>query len=293
VTGKARHGGDPSSRGGDCSDPGNCFTSGGVTPTTYPELNAVLRELVSSAQTILSENFCGAYLQGSFAFGEADEHSDVDFLIVTIDELSDAQLGQIQSMHSRVHAIEVPWAQHLEGSYVPKESLRTVDASHSAYLFLDNGASELIWDDHCNTAVTRWILREHGIVLAGPDPKSLVDPVSAEQLRSEALVRLHEYTDWASEPETEPMSRWMQPYLVLTFCRILHTVKSARVVSKREAAEWAIRALDPEWARHIQRALEERADPWLRVHQSADAELVDRTRAFADYVAQEAGSDMS
>jgi hypothetical protein len=52
-------------------------------PTAYPELNATLAELVAGATSILGENFCGAYLQGSFAIGDADEHSDVDFLIVT------------------------------------------------------------------------------------------------------------------------------------------------------------------------------------------------------------------
>jgi predicted nucleotidyltransferase len=52
-------------------------------PTAFPDLNEVLRELVSSVQAILGENFCGAYLQGSFAVGDADEHSDVDFIVVT------------------------------------------------------------------------------------------------------------------------------------------------------------------------------------------------------------------
>jgi predicted nucleotidyltransferase len=46
-------------------------------PTIYPELNRVLEDLVASARTILVENFCGAYLQGSFAVGDADVHSDV------------------------------------------------------------------------------------------------------------------------------------------------------------------------------------------------------------------------
>ena len=43
-------------------------------PTIYPKLNVVLRELVASARTILAENFCGAYLQGSFAVGDAGIH---------------------------------------------------------------------------------------------------------------------------------------------------------------------------------------------------------------------------
>lgn len=98
-------------------------------PTIYPELNAVLRELVASARTILAENFCGAYLQGSFAVGDADVHSDVDFVIVTEDEVGEAQLAALQTMHERIHALDLPWAQHLEGSYIPKNSLRRLDPS--------------------------------------------------------------------------------------------------------------------------------------------------------------------
>ncbi len=56
-------------------------------PTPYPELNAVLEELVDSAQVVLRNSFVGAYLQGSFAVGEFDRHSDVDFIIVIEDEL--------------------------------------------------------------------------------------------------------------------------------------------------------------------------------------------------------------
>jgi predicted nucleotidyltransferase len=38
----------------------------------------VLGELVSGARAVLGSNFAGAYLQGSFAVGDADEQSDVD-----------------------------------------------------------------------------------------------------------------------------------------------------------------------------------------------------------------------
>jgi len=54
-----------------------------AAPTVYPKLNALLEELVSSVRAILGANFCGAYLQGSFAVGDADVHSDVDFIVAT------------------------------------------------------------------------------------------------------------------------------------------------------------------------------------------------------------------
>jgi hypothetical protein len=253
-------------------------------PTIYPELNEVLDDLVGSARAILAENFCGAHLQGSFAVGDADVHSDVDFIVVTNEDVSDEQLAALQGMHRRLYALNVQWAQHLEGSYVSRDRLRRVDSSRSPYLYLDNGASELIWDNHCNTAVVRWSLREHGVTLDGPDPKRLVEPVSATQLRAEVRTAMHEWVDWAHTPtKAGPMSRWLQPLLVLSYCRMLQTLHEGRVTSKREGGEWALGALDSEWASLIREALDDRPDPWIRVHQPADSEAVERTLAFIEY----------
>jgi len=130
------------------------------------------------------------------------------------------------------------------------------------------------------------------VVLAGPDPKSLIDPVAKEQLRREALAGIDEYAAWALEPTEAagPMSRWKQPYLVLTLCRLLNTLETGRVVSKRDAAEWALGTLDAEWASLIERALDDRPDPWLRVHQPAHTETVKQTLAFVDYALKEAAA---
>ena len=253
-------------------------------PTAYSDLNEVLRELVSSVQSILGENFCGAYLQGSFAVGDADEHSDVDFIVVTNDELSDEQRAALQAVHQRLYASDTPWAQHLEGSYVPKERFRRLDPSRAPYVHLDNGATEFELDNHCNTAVVRSTVREHGVVLAGPDPKSLIDPVSPAELRREVQEAIVEFAEWApGATRAGGMSRWKQPYLVINLCRMLQTLETGAVASKREGAEWALRALNPEWADLIQRALNDRPDPWLRVYQPAEPETVERTLAFVDY----------
>ena len=248
----------------------------------------MLGELVAGARAVLGDTFCGAYLHGSFATGDADESSDVDFVIVSHGDLTDGHIHGLQSLHRRLHALESAWAQHLEGSYIPRRHLRRMDWTHRPFLFLDNGAEELVWDSHCNTAVVRRLLRECGLVLDGPDPKTLVDPVSAADLRREARVRVREYADWASESAARPMSRWTQPYLVLTFCRLLFTLVEGRVAAKREAAEWALRALDTEWASLIRKAVADRADPWERVHQPAEPHLVERTLRFGDYAVAEA-----
>jgi hypothetical protein len=184
-----------------------------------------------------------------------------------------------------------PGAQHLEGSYIPRERLRHVDPSRSPFLYLDKGASELVRDPHCDLAVVRWSLREYGIVLAGLDPKQLIDPISPAELRREALEGIAEYAAWAPLPtKAGGMSRWKQTYLVVTFCRLLHTLECGRVVSKRTAAEWALEALAGEWNPLILAAIEDRPDPWIRVHQPPDSTLVARTLAFVEYAVAQSKS---
>jgi hypothetical protein len=59
-------------------------------PTPYPDVNAVLQELLAGVQAILGPHFVGLYLGGSLAGGDFDpRRSDVDFLVATADDLPD------------------------------------------------------------------------------------------------------------------------------------------------------------------------------------------------------------
>jgi predicted nucleotidyltransferase len=253
-------------------------------PTRYDDLNDVLAAFLASSEEILGESFCGAYLQGSFALGDADEHSDVDFIVVTEGEVTEAQASDLQAMHERLYGLETEWAQHLEGSYISMERLRRVDPARSPLLYLDNGATQLERDNHCNTAVVRWTLREHGVVLAGPDPKSLIAPVTADDLVDDVLVALGEWRKWLG---AHTMSRRGLGVLVLTLCRMLQSIAEGRVTTKREAGEWALRTL-ADWTSLVRWALDDRPDPWAKVREPADPTLLEQTLALLDYVFSEA-----
>jgi hypothetical protein len=128
--------------------------TGSTQPTPYAELNALLRELVDSVEAVLSNNRVAACLQGSFALGDLDRDSDVDFLIVSHEELSDDQIQALQTPHARIYRLDCKWAQHLEGSYFPKVGLRQLSQRGKPLWYLDHGAQALIEADHDNTIVT-------------------------------------------------------------------------------------------------------------------------------------------
>jgi len=253
-----------------------------VTP--FDDLNQLLVELVSGAKEVLADSFCGAYLQGSFAVGDADAHSDVDFIIVTDDELTPKQKAELRTLHQKLYARPTPWAQHLEGSYIPRDVLRRPDPVRRPLLYLDNGATEFALDNHDNTAVVRWSLRERGVTLAGPDPRELVDPITADELRADVRWALGLWQAWFRSQDA--ISRRALAVAVLSHARILHTLAIGEVSSKRVAGEWALQTLDSEWAPLIRWALEDRPDPWTKVHEPADPALLSRTRQFTDYAAR-------
>ncbi len=238
-------------------------------------------------QEILGNYFIGAYLQGSFAIGDFDQHSDVDFIVVVEEDLTSNQVDALQVMHDQVYQLDSEWARHLEGSYFPREILRDKSKTGKQLWYLDHGARSLIRSEHCNTIVVRWIVREKGVTLAGPPPKTLVDPISEEFLRAEIFETL---TKWGKEILDDPSrynNRFYQSFIVLSYCRMLHDLYRGYPGSKREGAEWAKSVLDRSWVILIDGAWDVRPDPARKVQQPADAEDFKKTMRFLEYVMNE------
>ncbi|TWP48030.1 DUF4111 domain-containing protein [Lentzea tibetensis] len=229
--------------------------------TPYEELDGVLTRLAREAREILGDTYVGTYVQGSFALGAGDLHSDCDFIIATTVLPSGAAEAGLRELHDEIPTREGLWTKEMEGSYADVASLRTVDGMGVPWLFCDHGLRELIWDTHCNTPHARWILRNRGIVVDGPPIASLVDEVPPEVLRDEMRAALPTVIDdiraWASFDVA-----WTQRYAVSAVCRALYTIKTAEVESKRGALAWALDHLDPKWRPLIAQAMADRDLGW-------------------------------
>jgi hypothetical protein len=261
-----------------------------LAPTPDADLNAVLHDLVHSARDILGADFVGAYLQGSLAMGGWDEHSDVDWDIAVRREPDASQLQALQAMHARLYGLPSHWARHLEGSYFPLHLLKQADPRRTPLWFLDNTASQLVRSDHDNTLVVRWVLREHGIALAGPPAALLIDPVPADALRQEVRATMREWGQALLDDTHKMDNRWYQPFAVISYCRMLHTLDTGRIESKPAGVRWALGALDARWAGLIERAWAERPDPSARVREKADPADLLSTRDFIRHAWELAGA---
>jgi predicted nucleotidyltransferase len=249
--------------------------------TPYPEVDAWVAELLARVQRVLGEQLVGLYLDGSLANGDFDAASDIDFVAATRDETSPAAFAALQAMHRQLARLDSPWATELEGSYVSLRGLRRYDPDFCRYPNLERGPGErLKWAEHgASWDVHRWVLREKGIVVTGPPPHALVDPVSPEQLCASLHADLLPWLAGFLQDAAGLQQRGYQSYLVLTVCRMSFTLATGQVASKAVAARWAQAQLDPRWTGLIERAWENRSRPAA----PADPQEVAATQAFVRY----------
>jgi hypothetical protein len=254
--------------------------------TPYSDVNAALGYFLEHAQAILRERFRGMYLDGSLVLGDFDpQRSDIDFVVVTDADLPDDVFAALQAMHDRFMAGDSPWAVEIEASYIPQDALRRHHPTRARHPRIERGGGRLVMEEHAaDWIVHRYVLREHGVALAGPHPRTLIDPVGPHDLRR-AMVDLMRVWWAPMGPDSAHLRyRGYQTYAVLTMCRMLYTLETSRVISKPAAARWARQALDSQWTSLIDRA---RAG-WQKGDPPAAAERgVRETAALIRYTADQ------
>jgi hypothetical protein len=250
--------------------------------TGYADVDAVLAELLAGARDTLGPQLVGVYLDGSLATGDFSGHSsDIDVLVVTKEALSDEVVSALGTMHARLVAGTSKWARELEVSYIPRRALRRFDPDDNCHPHIERGSDQLVTEPHeCDWVIHRYVVREHGVALAGPNPRTLIDPVNAEDLRHAVVSLLHGW--WTPAPTCR---RWLdnpfyRSYAVLTMCRMRYTLQYGVVVSKAVAARWAQEVLDARWTPLIEAAL-----AWSNDHVADLSEtlrFIDDTRQASD-----------
>jgi hypothetical protein len=130
-----------------------------------------------------------------------------------------------------------------------------------------------------NWILERQLVREHGVIVWGPSPQTLIDPVSPQEVRAAVCEQLK--NSW--QPRLNDRD-WLRPrhyqaFAVLTLCRALYTLQHGTVSSKPQAAAWT-QEVYPQWRPIIEKAL-----TWRSQHEIDD--LTD-TMAFLHAALQRA-----
>jgi predicted nucleotidyltransferase len=228
-----------------------------ISPTPRTDVNQILNLLYTNVKEILQDQFVGMYLFGSLANGDFDEHSDIDVLVVTNTEISNNKFDALREKHAQINQIDSPWAIQLEVSYIPQNALRRFDPKNKLHPHMDRGTDEVLHmkSHESDWIIQRYLLRQHGIVVKGPDLKSLIDPIAPSELRQAVIDELPLWADYLLNNPSTLKSRGYQSFCVLSFCRMLYTLQNKAVLSKQMAAKWAMETLDARWKPLIERAV--------------------------------------
>nr|MDQ6899402.1 DUF4111 domain-containing protein [Candidatus Dormibacteraeota bacterium] len=182
---------------------------------------------------------------------------------------------QLREMHRQIGSGGTSYANRLEGSYIPLKALRRYDYANASHPSI--GVDWAFGVGHHGPA---WVLERHslsrrGVVVSGPLPEALIDPVSPQELRTAVTDLLRDFWQRQVDGADWLRPRAYQAFAMLTLCRALHMLESGTLVSKRVALEWACQSLEVKWIPYLNRA-------WLWRHDHSDDEMTD-TLEFLRY----------
>jgi predicted nucleotidyltransferase len=220
--------------------------------TSYADINDLLGIILSRIQTILGDKLIGLYIFGSLATGDFDyESSDIDLVAAISADLNEEEFENLKMMHIDIMLDNKKWNDRIEICYISAENLKKPEL-HCKIALISPGEPFHFKGADNDWIINRYVIREKGITLFGPSPKTLIDPISKEVLKHAIQELMKEWSDWIKQIEiVSPIN--YQVYMIMTMCRALYTFKTGDFVSKKQAMLWAKKEL-PEWSLIIDNA---------------------------------------
>lgn len=223
-------------------------------PTPYHDVNSILDQVLSKLQIILQGHFIGLYLGGSLALGDFNpDRSDVDFVVVTADELPPELVAAVEEMHTQLWFTGAKWAKKFDGSYVPQPVIRHWTPDHPPCPFIERDTFTITQQG--SAVIQRHIIHQYGIVVAGPHPHMLLDPVEADELLHALRDMLERWWRPLLDDPGWVQQSQMQPFALLSMCRALYTLEHGIVAPKLVAGRWCQQTLGIEWTPLIEWAM--------------------------------------
>ncbi len=225
--------------------------------TPFPEVNELLTRLLNGVSAILGKDFVGMYLFGSLTLGAFNDGSDIDYVVVTESALSNGLVARLAALHEQIASLPNRFATEIEASYIPRKAFRRYDAADREHPHIDRGEGERLvqrWTHEEDWIVQRYVLHQHGITIAGPDVRGLLDPVSPDELKGAVSAILRGWWLPMVDDDYKLQKSGYQAYAVLSMCRIAYTLERGDVLSKLAAAAWMLDR-EPGFTDLIHRAL--------------------------------------
>jgi predicted nucleotidyltransferase len=240
------------------------------------ELSALLRDIAGDFPAIIKDNLVGIYLWGSLTYNAFDRRcSDVDSVVVTRNDLTDAEFADLESWFRRA-ARRNRWVRRLDMRFViDREFFDKKSRCCGFYPYTGklvrhgSDGNPIIWLNIGSCGITLW----------GREAKRIAPAVSGRRLNAALLLELDYLSEDLSRNASSRSVRAFRhnAYAVLTACRILYTAHNRVIVPKDTACDWAIASLPAELRPVVAAARANR----VRNHGTATRRL---ERSAADFV---------
>lgn len=239
--------------------------------TAYPEVDDLLRLLLAGIRSVLGDELVGLYLYGSLVWGDFDpEVSDIDLLAALKTEVDARECDALKQMHDRFAERHPSWDDRIEVQYVSLLGLATFKHRTSRIAAISPGEPFELKDVGKHWLLNWYSVREKGVALYGPPPRSVITPISKDEFVQSVRDHARSWSEWVRDAHR----RKAQAYAILTMCRALYACGFGEQLSKPRAAVWAQVEL-PEWAGLIEDAL-----TWRKGEDTDGDETYGRTVEF-------------
>lgn len=223
----------------------------------HQTVGEVTRRYLEVADELLGERVVGLYLVGSVALDDyRPGQSDVDFLAVTAEPLTEGDVAPVGALHERLREDFATPA--FEGSYVTWAQLAAdpaeagpIPTHHDGEVQVGAGGATPV---HWHT------LAQAPVALRGPEAPEVWTDTDA--LQAWVRTNLDEYwADWVARLRkligrgTMLLGDWAVGWGVLGIPRLHYTLATGKVTSKTAAGEYALETFGDEWAPILDEAL--------------------------------------
>jgi len=222
--------------------------------TKYGNINELVDFLALGVKEIFGQNLVGFYLTGSLTYGDFEPgRSDIDLAAVLETPASPEQINKIGKLHLEAEQKFRQWTNRVECSYIPRLMLAGILPPKEPRPYFGAGIFYPAADYGNEWLINRHFLYQNGVVVVGPDFKTLAAPVETKNLKEACIRDLRQ--EWAPKINDENFlaNSHYQSYVVLNLCRILYMIVNDEAGSKKVAANWA-REKYPQFANLIETA---------------------------------------
>lgn len=238
---------------------GGIDVENGIKQALPAEVKQLMEQyIVGLKEIFLDGKIVGVYVYGSIALGAFHiETSDVDFVAVLNDSVSEAEKQQIVELHKKMS--ESTLGKRMDGMYIPLADLGKYNHEINEYVYCADGKANIgHWDIN---AVTWWTLKNQGITVIGKEVEDLPLQIKWDDVVNTMQYNVEQYwSEKAKQPYLFFIEEWVES-AVVTMGRILYTLDHKTIVSKDSGLQYLLERSAKEWELLLKEVERMRYDP--------------------------------